>query len=83
MHLLTTREIEDMININVKAMTYLTNRVLPMMLERKHRSGIINLSSSSTMCPFKTIAVYTGTKAFNDLFSRCLSEDYLGKCEII
>jgi len=47
------------------------------MLERKaFKSGIINLSSHSITCPFKNLSVYTATKAYNDLFSRCLSEDY-------
>lgn len=46
------------------------------MLERKNKSAIINLSSQSIQCPYKDLTVYTATKAYNDLFSRCLNEDY-------
>ncbi len=57
-------------------MTHLTSKVLPQMLERKNKSAIINLSSQSIQCPYKDLTVYTATKAYNDLFSRCLNEDY-------
>jgi short-subunit dehydrogenase len=60
-------------------MTHLTSRILPHFLERKSRSAIINLSSQSIDCPFKDLTVYTATKAYNDLFSRCLAEDYVSK----
>ena len=57
-------------------MTFLTSKLLPHFLERKKRSAIINLSSQSIIIPFKDLAVYTATKAYNDKFSRCLAEDY-------
>jgi NADP-dependent 3-hydroxy acid dehydrogenase YdfG len=75
----TTKEIDELINANIKSMTHLTARILPHLLERKSRSAIINLSSQGINCPFKDLTVYTATKAYNDLFSRCLSEDYASK----
>jgi 17beta-estradiol 17-dehydrogenase / very-long-chain 3-oxoacyl-CoA reductase len=45
------------------------------MFKRSFRSGIINLSSNSVLVPFPTLSVYSGTKAFDDVFSRCLTED--------
>jgi 17beta-estradiol 17-dehydrogenase / very-long-chain 3-oxoacyl-CoA reductase len=77
-HCHPANEIEELININIKAMTNLTSKIIPHMLERKQKSAIVNLSSFTIQCPFNGLAVYTATKAYNDLFSRCLSEDYLG-----
>ncbi len=77
-HCHSAKEIEELINVNIKAMTHLTSKIMPHMLERKQKSAIVNLSSFSIRCPFSNLAIYTATKAYNDLFSRCLSEDYIG-----
>lgn len=56
----------------------MTQKILPMFLERKKRCAIINLSSQSIAFSVRNLSVYTGTKAFNDSFSKCLSQDYKG-----
>lgn len=60
-------------------MTYMTQLLLPSMLERKSKSAIVNLSSLSVTIPMKYLSVYTATKGYNDLFSRILSQEYSGK----
>ena len=55
-----------------------------MFLERKNKKcAIINLSSQSIAFSLIGLSVYTGTKAYNDHFSRCLSEDYKNVIDII
>lgn len=65
-------------------MTYLCHKIVPMLLERKQKKcAIINLSSQSVAFALKSLSVYTATKAYNDLFSRCLSEDYNNVIDIL
>ena len=64
--------------MNVNTIAHLTHRLISKMLLRKHRSGIINISSTATQLPVRTISVYAGGKSFDDIFSRSLSEDCVG-----
>ena len=59
-------------------MTFMTQKILPLFLERKQRCAIINISSKSIDLTLKNLSVYSGTKAYNALFSLCLAQDYLG-----
>lgn len=59
----------------MKSISHLTNRLLPRMLSRHYRSALVNLSSNSITCPFRLISVYTGCKAYDDLFSQCVAQD--------
>ena len=63
-------------------MTFLSHRFIPSFLERKHQSAIVNLSSQSIVYNLRTLSVYTGTKAYNNSFSKCLSEDYKGNSKL-
>lgn len=56
----------------------MTQKFVPMFLERKKKCAIVNLSSQSIAFSVRNLSVYTGTKAFNDSFSKCLSQDYQG-----
>ena len=53
----------------------MTQFILPGMSERK-RGLIINLSSSATVTPMATLALYGASKAFADYFSTALSYEY-------
>jgi hypothetical protein len=44
---------------------------------------VINLSGHSTTLALKNFSVAIGTKAYNDLLSRCLAEEYRCKMWII
>jgi 17beta-estradiol 17-dehydrogenase / very-long-chain 3-oxoacyl-CoA reductase len=67
---LTNMEIEDTINLNILFPTHLSNVMLP------HLSGhslILNVSSYAGLYPPPYLAVYAGTKAYNNAFSNSLS----------
>lgn len=75
LHKQTTAEIEAQINVNVNSITHLTHRLIGNMRKRTNRSAIVNLSSMSIIVPFQTLSVYAGTKAYDDVFSRALTEE--------
>lgn len=66
--------IKNLIRCNVDSVAYLTQMILPDMLE-KRRGLIINLSSISGRRPVPLLALYSGTKGFVDLFSRSLAAE--------
>jgi len=70
--------IDQLINLNIKATTYLTSLVLPGMVERK-RGAIINISSASGVMTTPFLSVYSATKAYTDFFSRGLAGEYKSK----
>ena len=67
----------SMIDLNVRALTELTARVLPGMLER--RAGrILNVASTAAFQPGPHMAVYYATKAFVLSFTEALHEEVRG-----
>jgi len=67
--------INDMINVNIHAMTRMINIVLPQMIAKQ--SGIIiNVSSYSANFPTPLLSLYTATKIYGDYLSRALAEEY-------
>ena len=68
---------EEMIGVNVAAVTRLARLFLPGMLERR-RGGILNLASTAGFQPGPHMAVYYATKAYVLSFSEALSEEVRG-----
>jgi short-subunit dehydrogenase len=69
--------IDDMVELNVGALTRLTRAYLPGMLERK--SGrIMNLASTAAFQPGPLMAVYYATKSYVLSFSEALAEETRG-----
>jgi len=66
----------QMIDTNIVALTTLTHRLLPTLIER--RGAIINLSSIAATYPYTGGNVYGGTKAFVSQFSLGLRSDLHG-----
>lgn len=66
--------LEEMIALNVLALTRLTRAALPPMLARGS-GAIINVASGLAFLPQATRATYTGSKAFVLNFSQALSEE--------
>lgn len=65
---------EQMINLNVLSLTYLTRLFLPDMIKR--RSGkILNVASTASFQPGPTMAVYFASKAFVLSFSEALNNE--------
>lgn len=69
--------IQDMLLVNVFALTMLTRRLLPTMLTRK-RGAILNVSSSASYLPIPTMAVYAATKAYVSSFSEAIRAELRG-----
>ena len=61
----------DLVQLNIAAMTELTYRLLPAMLERGH-GGIINVSSVAAFQPVAYMPAYAASKAFVLHFSEAL-----------
>lgn len=67
----------SMIELNVSALTALTHRVLPGMIERG-RGAILNLGSTASFQPGPNAAVYYASKAYVLSFSEALSAELAG-----
>ena len=61
-----------MVDLNVRALTAVTNIVIPYMPEGSH---ILNVSSIASFCPNPRMTVYSSTKAYVSSFTVGLSEE--------
>src|SRR5260370_35572095 len=61
----------EMLQVNVVALTTLTRALLPQMISRKHGT-ILNVSSSAGFLPIPDFNVYAATKAYVTSFSESL-----------
>jgi short-subunit dehydrogenase len=68
---------EQMMLVNVVALTLLTRHLLPQMIG-KRRGGILNVSSSAGFLPIPGDAVYGATKAYVTSFSEALRAELRG-----
>ncbi len=68
---------EQMMLLNMVALTSLTRHLLPQMIARK-RGGILNVSSSAGFLPIPNFAVYAATKAYVTSFSEALRAELHG-----
>lgn len=64
----------DMIRVNVTALTNLTRRLLPRMIERG-RGGVLNVASTAAFQPGPKMSVYYASKAYVLSFSEALYEE--------
>jgi short-subunit dehydrogenase len=71
------REQEQMLPVNVVALTALTRRVLPGMLDRR-KGRILNVVSTAAFQPGPLMAVYNASKAYLLLLSMALTEETAG-----
>lgn len=65
----------DMVDLNCKALTILTKKLLPYM---SYNSRIINIASSAAFMPQKRFAVYAASKAYVLSFTRALNQELKG-----
>lgn len=77
------QKILDCIAINIIPQTILTRRLIPRMLQRSQRSGIINMSSYAAVVPSPPASIYSGTKSYNDFFSRAIEKDIRYKIDVV
>lgn len=69
---------EQMMLVNMVALTCLTRCLLPQMISRK-RGAVLNVSSSAGFLPIPGNAVYAATKAYVTSFSEAIRADLRGK----
>lgn len=69
--------VDDLININIQATNKMTRIVIPGMKTRK-KGAIVNIgSAAATVAPSGPLyAIYAGTKAYVDMFSKSLDLEY-------
>jgi uncharacterized protein len=68
---------EQMMLVNMVALTSLTRHLLPPMIARK-RGAILNVSSSAGFLPIPGFAIYAATKAYVTSFSEALRAELHG-----
>jgi short-subunit dehydrogenase len=68
---------EQIMLVNMVALTSLTRPLLPQMIARK-RGGILNVSSSAGFLPIPNFAIYAATKAYVTSFSEALRAELRG-----
>lgn len=66
--------VDQMMLVNIVALTRLTRGLLPAMIEQK-RGAILNVSSSASFLPIPNFAVYAATKAYVTSFSEALRSE--------
>jgi uncharacterized protein len=72
------RRNEEMLQVNIVALTMLTRALLPQMISRK-RGAILNVSSSAGFLPIPDFNVYAATKAYVNSFSEALRAEVRGR----
>lgn len=70
-------KIDQMMLVNMVALTRLTRRLLPAMIAQQ-RGTILNVSSSASFLPMPNFAVYAATKAYVTSFSEALRSELRG-----
>lgn len=65
---------EQMINLNITTLTYLTRLFLPGMVERKY-GKVLNVASTAAFQPGPTMSVYYATKAYVLHFSEAIANE--------
>ena len=71
------QKVDEMIRVNVVALTYLTHRMIPTL--RRHRPGaILNVSSLASTVPVAGLGVYSATKSYVSSFSEALRSELRG-----
>src|SRR5438105_4023367 len=68
---------DEMLQVNIVALTTLTRALLPQMISRK-RGAILNVSSSAGFLPIPGMAVYAAAKAYVNSFSEALRAELRG-----
>lgn len=69
--------VDEMLRVNIAALTELTQALLPAMLARR-RGRIMLVASTASFLPLPNMAVYAATKAFVRSFGEALAEELKG-----
>ena len=72
-----------LININTNMQTYMTMLMLPRLMGRKNRAGIVNLSCLQGWLPYSMTPLEAATHSFNQNLSVTLREGYSDQIDIM
>jgi short-subunit dehydrogenase len=67
----TSQRVNEMLVVNIVALTKLTRALLPPMINRK-RGAILNVSSTAGFLPIRNLGVYAASKAYVTSFSEAI-----------
>lgn len=67
----TPQRVDEMLAVNIVALTKLTRALLPLMIARK-RGAILNVSSTAGFLPIRNLGVYAASKAYVTSFSEAV-----------
>jgi 17beta-estradiol 17-dehydrogenase / very-long-chain 3-oxoacyl-CoA reductase len=76
-------EIRDMISVNCASSAYMTNALVPQMMNRINKSAIIFTTSSLSIKPIPIATMYSSSKVFNHYMAIGLSEEYKDKIDVL
>lgn len=65
--------INNIIQLNIRALSYITHQLLPNLMETKKRAFILNVSSMAAFCPMGYKTVYPASKKYIQFFSEGLN----------
>jgi uncharacterized protein len=68
-------QIDELIMINIRALSLLTRLILPNLMRQPDKAFILNVASMASFSPMTYKAVYCASKAYVYYFSRALSEE--------
>lgn len=68
-------KLEDMIKVNIMALTHLSHALLPLLRERENGAAILNVSSVASAVPLPWFGVYAAGKAYVTSLSEALREE--------
>jgi uncharacterized protein len=71
------KEILDMLQVNIMALTHLTRLFLPGMIERR-KGRVLNMASTAAFVPGPLMAVYYASKAYVLSFSEAVADEVRG-----
>lgn len=75
----TDEVVEDIINVNIRANTFITKALLPQMVERNNGGAVLSFGSMFGPLGAPMLAPYSASKAYAYSFSLSLYEEYRAK----
>lgn len=73
------KDINEVLSVNINALTFLTHMVIPIMEKRAKRSAIIGVSSVFTKVYMPCFGLYSATKTFMESLLKTLHHELKGK----
>ena len=67
----SSSKVLEVFSVNFNSILYSAEYVLPFI--RKNNGLMVNVTSSSALCPFSTVSAYSSSKVASERFSTCLS----------